>query len=192
MNIRTTTNLLALCVLVASTGCATTGEDNLGTIAANRFRAHADAIRTIHRADRQALADVAALFRETFGARGTVVARSDPHPQTAVQPSDQVSLPPPVSAVAPSEPSRPADLKAIEMAVGPAELLTPEGTLHRSAARAIARMNEMAREHGGDFSVVVPRSQLHTAEAIQQVAPGATILTTDDDDYRLIVVAPDR
>ena len=195
MAIRRSTNLLALCVALGATGCATTGDDHLGTIAANTFRAHADAVRAIHRADRAALGQVAALFRETFGARGTVVARSEPHEPTAIRHSDSVSMRSPAAGVVPQPaPARPEvdDLKAIEMAVGPAEMLTAEGTLHPRAARALAQMNELAREHGGDFTVAVPRSQLHTASAIQEVAPGATILTTDDDEYRLIVVAPDR
>ena len=194
MAIRTTTNLLALCVVIGATGCATT-DDSLGTIAANSLRAHADAIRAIHRADRAALGQVAALFRETFGARGTVVARSEPYAPTAIQRSESVSMQSPATGVAPHPEPVPLgvdDLKAIEMAVGPAEMLTAEGTLHPRAARALAQMNEMAREHGGDLTVAVPRSQLHTASAIQEVAPGATILTTDDDEYRLIVVAPDR
>ena len=195
MAIRTTTNLLALCVVLGASGCATTGDESLGTIAANQLRAHADAVRAIHRADRAALGQVAALFRETFGARGTVVERSEPYQPIAIQHSESVSMRSPVTGVVPHpEPVLPKvdELQAIEMAVGPAEMLTAEGTLHPRAARALAQMNEMAREHGGDFTVAVPRSQLHTASAIQEVAPGATILTTDDDEYRLIVVAPDR
>ena len=83
-------------------------------------------------------------------------------------------------------------LRAIEMAVGLDEMLTPDGVLHPRAASALARMDTMAREHGGDFTVSVPRSQLQTVDAIRTVAPGATIVATDEDGYRLSVLSTER
>jgi len=84
-------------------------------------------------------------------------------------------------------------MQSIKMEVGPAEMLTPDGALHPRAARALARMDSIAREHGGDFSVSVPRSQVQTVAAIKAVAPSATIYETDEDEhYRLIVVAAAR
>ena len=165
MDTRTTTNLMALCAVLAATGCATSGDDgNLGTIASNRLRAHADAVRAIHRADRAALGAMAALFRETFGARGTVVERTEPDRHVAGQRSESESSPP-VALVAPyREPAGPPvaaePSRSIVMTVGPAEMQTAEGTLHPRAARALARMNELAHAHGGEFSVAVPRSHL--------------------------------
>lgn len=178
--------VLALAVLVSA--CATTsseqgaGED-FGTIATNVVRAHARAVRDHVRADRAALKASMAQLRDAFGYQGVVVERRLPAPEIAARYDSGGDRRGPAE--------RPA-LHAIEMDVGLDEMLTPDGLLHPRAADALARMNSMAREHGGDFTVSVPRSQLQTVDAIRTVAPGATIVATDEYGYRLSVVGAER
>lgn len=82
-----------------------------------------------------------------------------------------------------------AVLKSLEMQVGQDEMLTPAGTLHPRAARALARMNNMVVEHGGEFAVYVPSTQMGSVDAIKAVAPQARIYEAGSgSDYRLVVV----
>ncbi|HVF64553.1 MAG TPA: hypothetical protein VNE58_11215 [Casimicrobiaceae bacterium] len=191
--------MLAIPALVA--GCATTpGEDDFGSMTARAVRAHVErdrallhAVRDRVRADHAAIRDV---FREAFGARGTVIERTYADRATAAQRARGDVQPTP-TIVTPYRDSRgrPLDvdeIESIEMDVGLAEMLTPEGALHPRAASALARMNAMARDQGGEFTVAVPRAQMHTVTAIQAIVPGAAIVAADGDDYRLIVAAPDR
>jgi hypothetical protein len=186
----------ALALTLALTGCATTtthfgGGSDLGTIAVNALEAHI-------RADRAAAREVAALIAGAVGyQRGKVMAGRTAEREAAALRYES-GFDPSLTMQSGSyfdERGRTVDgpsLQSIEIEVGQAEMLTPDGTLHPRAARALARMDNMAREHGGDFSVSVPRSQIHTVAAIKAVVPGATILETDADGYRLIVVATER
>jgi len=181
-----------LALTLALTGCATTttqvgGGNDLGTIAVNAIKAH-------HRADRAAAREVAALIAGAIGyQRGKVIAERE-----AAALRSESGFDPSLTMQGGSylgERGRTVEgpvMQSIEMEVGQAEMLTPDGTLHPRAARALVRMDNMAREHGGDFSVSVPRSRIQTVAAIKAVVPGATILETDADGYRLIVVATGR
>lgn len=197
MDSRTSTKFLLLALAVALTGCSTTstGEgagDDLGTITVNALRAQ-------HRADRAAIKEAGTRLREAFGyQRGNVIERGTAEREAAALRSESGFDPALAMRSAPyrderGQPAERAVMQSIQMEVGQAEMLTPEGTLHPRAARALARMDDMAREHGGDFSVFVPRSRIQTVAAIKAVAPGATIFETDrDEHYRLIVVAVER
>lgn len=182
---------LVLALTAALSGCATSGSD-FGEIAVDTVRAH-------HRANRAAITGTLALLGEAVGyRRGPVIERRITEREAATLRSE--------SGVDPTLTQRGAShwdergrrvespaMQSIQMDVGVAEMLTPDGTLHARAARALARMDNMAREHGGDFSVLVPRSKMHSAAAIRAVAPGAAIYETDTDgNFRLIVVAAER
>jgi len=197
MDSRMSTKVLLLALAVALTGCSTTstlegGTDDLGTITINALRAQ-------HRADRAAIKAAGARLRDAFGyQRGNVIERRTAEREVAALRSESGFDPALTTQSYPyrNERGQPAErpvMQSLQMDVGQAEMLTPEGTLHPRAARALARMDTMAREHGGDFSVFVPRSRLQTVPAIKEVAPGATIFETDrDEHYRLIVVAAER
>lgn len=202
MNIGMIAKPLVLALAVLLSACATTsseqgaGED-FGTIATNVVRAHVRTVRDHVRADRAALKASMAQLRDAFGYRGVVVERRLPAPESSAPRSDSGADPALAMRAAPYRYDRrgPAErpaLHAIEMNVGLDEMLTPDGMLHPRAASALARMDTLAREHGGDFTVSVPRSQLQTVDAIRTVAPGATIVATDEYGYRLSVVASDR
>lgn len=181
--------VLVLGLAVALTGCATTSSE-VGV--ADGFTIVRQAVRAHLRADREALRSTAALFRHH---RGNVIEGRTAEREAAALRSESgfdptLTMQPPSYRDERGRPSEAPVMQSIEMEVGLAEMLTPEGTLHPRAARALARMDNMAREHGGDFSVTVPRSQIRTAAAIKAVAPGATIVATDEDEhYRLIVFA---
>ncbi len=188
---------LAVALAMVTTGCATAPAEvgvgaGLGAIAGNLISAHA-------RADRAAVTAAATLIGGAIGyQRGkfmegriaereaeAIRAESGFHPSLTME-----------SISNRDENGQPVEvpvMQSIKMEVGQAEMLTPEGTLHPRAARALARMDSIAREHGGDFSVSVPRSRVQTVAAIKAVAPSATIYQTDKDEhYRLIVVAAAR
>lgn len=180
---------------LALSGCATTtpvgfGND-LGTIAINTIKAH-------HRADRAAAKEMAAVIAAAFGyQRGKVMADGNAEREAAPLRSESGFDPSLTMQGRPYLYERGSTVEgpsqqAIEIEVAEAEMLTPDGTLHPRAAQALARMDSIAREHGGDFSVFVPRSRIETGAAIKAVVPGATILETDADGYRLIVVPTER
>ena len=189
-------NFSVLALTLALGGCATTSTDlgagsDLGAIAVNAIKAHI-------RADRAAAREAGAVLAGAFGyPRGRVIERRTAEREAAALRSES-GFDPALTMQGGSnldERGRAAKgpvMQSIEMEVGQAEMLTADGTLHPRAARALARMDNMAREHGGDFSVSVPRSRIQTVAAIRAVAPSATILETDADGYRLIVVAAER
>ncbi len=188
---------VVIALALMTTGCATTPAGNeaggdFGAIAGNLLRAHIAA-------DRAAVRATAALIGGAIGhprgksiegriaERETVALRSESgfNPALTMQ-----SVP---YSDASGQPAEGPVMQSIKMDVGQSEMVTPEGTLHPRAARALARMDNMAREHGGDFSVSVPRSRGETVAAIKAVAPSATIFETNEDEhYRLIVVAATR
>ena len=187
---------LVVALTLVTTGCATgpTGLGvgaGLGAIAGNLISAHIGA-------DRAAATAAAALIGGAIGyQRGKIIEGRTAEREAAEIRSESGFNPALTMQSVPyrDESGQPAGpvMQSIKMEVGQAEMVTPEGTLHPRAARALARMDSMAREHGGDFSVSVPRSRIQTVAAIKAVAPSATIFETDEDEhYRLIVVAAAR
>lgn len=179
-------------------GCASTSSEvggdrrGLGEIAVDTVRAH-------HRASRAAILDTIALIGEAAGfRRSPVFEPGTPEPDDTALRSERAFDPTPMPHTAPYRDERDRRaaspvMQSIQMEVSAGEMLTPDGALHASAARALARMDNLAREHGGDLSVFVPRSRMHSAAAIRAVAPSARIFETDtEDNYRLIVVAAQR
>lgn len=188
---------LVVALTLVTTGCATGPAGlgvgaGLGAIAGNLLSAHIGA-------DRAAATAAAALIGGAIGYhRGKNMEARIAEREAAAIRSESGFNP---SLTMQSVPHRDESgqsaevpvMQSIKMEVGQAEMLTQEGTLHPRAARALARMDSMAREYGGDFSVSVPRSQMQTVDAIKAVAPSATIFETDEDEhYRLIVVAATR
>ena len=183
-----TSNLLTLAFAVALGGCATTSPQagdtaHWGTAAVESVRTHVRTVRDHLRAERRAM-------RAALGEPGQPVARV-----IEVRPP-QEPMRAPVNDGSPlrmshGHPARDSGLPAIQMDVGLAEMITPQGTIHSRAAQALARMDAMAREEGGEFTVSVPRAHIETAAVIRQVAPGATILSVDGENYRLTVIPVD-
>ena len=189
--------VVVIVLAVATSGCATApGEAGdgagLGTIVGNLVREH-------HRADRAAVRALGDLFGGAIGYRrgkdidasvaereaAAIRAESGWDPDLTIQ-----SVP---DRLETGKSVEVPIMQSIKMEVAPDEMLTAEGTLHPRAARALARMESLAREHGGDFSVSVPRSRVETAAAIKEVAPTATIFETDEEEhYRLVVIAAER
>jgi hypothetical protein len=188
---------LVVAFMLVTAGCATapTGPGagaGLGAIAGNLLSAHI-------RADRAAATAVANLIGGAIGyQRGKIMeGRIAIHEAAAIRSESGFNPSLTLQSVPyrdeSGQPVESPALQSITMEVGQAEMLTPEGTLHPRAARALARMDSMAREHGGDFSVTVPRSQMQTVDAIKAVVPSATIFQADaDEHYRLIVVGATR
>ncbi len=188
---------LVLTLTLVTTGCATAPGGlgvgaGLGAIAGNLLSAHV-------RADRAAVTAAGALIGGALGyQRGKIIEGRIAERQAAAIRSESGFNPTLTMESVPyrDESGQSAEvpvMQSIKMEVGQDEMLTQDGTLHPRAARALARMDSMAREYGGDFSVSVPRSQLQIVDAIKAVAPGATIFQTDEDaHYRLIVVAAAR
>lgn len=183
---------LVLGLVLATTGCATApvGTDvaagaGLGAIAGNLLSAHI-------RADRAALTAAGALIGGAIGyQRGKAIEGRIAEREAAALRAEGFS-PSLTMQAAPigderAEVTGPL-MQSFNMEVETAEMLTSQGTLQPRAAGALARMADMAREHGGVFSVSVPRSRVETVAAIQAVAPSATIYEGDEDEhYRLSV-----
>jgi len=188
---------VVIALALSTVGCATVPEGSgdgasLGTIVSDFVRSH-------HRADRAAIKSTATLFAGAFGyQRGKIMEGRIAEREAAAIRSESGFNPSLTMESVPYRDDRgqPAEgpvMQSIKMEVEQEEMLTADGTLHPRAARALARMDSIAREHGGDFSVSVPRSQSQTVAAIKAVAPSATIFETDNDEhYRLIVVAATR
>ncbi len=187
--------LLVLVLALTTTGCATAPAGTevaagagLGAIAGNLLSAHI-------RADRAAITAAGALIGGAIGyQRGKVIEGRVAEREAATlraegfRPSLTMQAAP--DADEGGQPAEGPVMQSINIEVEPAEMLTPEGTLQPRAAGALARMADMAREHGGMFSVSVPRSRVETVAAIKAVAPSATIIEGDEDEhYRLIVDA---
>ena len=188
---------LVVAITLVTTGCAT-GPAGLG-VGAGLGAITGNLLSAKIGADRAAATAVAALIGGAIGyQRGKIIEGRTAEREAAGIRSESGFNPALTMQSVPyrDESGQPAEgpvMQSIKMEVGQAEMVTPEGTLHPRAARALARMDSMAREHGGDFSVSVPRSRIQTVAAIKAVAPSATIFETDEDEhYRLIVVAAAR
>ena len=83
-------------------------------------------------------------------------------------------------------------LRALEMEVREDEMIAPDGSLHPSAAQALARMDGMVVEHGGDFAVYVPSNHRRSVEQIKTAAPHAAIIEISDAQSYRLVVTPER
>lgn len=178
---------------VALNGCATSGpyrdSDDLAVAAVDTIRAHARSVRDHVRAGREALG-----LRERSDTRRAEASPAAPAYATRAQPRvmDPTQTPYDARRLARGHPARDAQLHEIRMDVGSGEMLTAQGTLQPRAAQALSRMARMAREHGGEFTITVPRTRIDAAAAILAAAPEATILSTDDADFRLVVVTEDH
>lgn len=188
---------LVIALALALTGCSTTSTRvglgaGLGAIAGNLVSAHM-------RADRAALTAAGALIGGAIGyQRGTVMeGRIAERRTAAIRAESGFDTTLTTRSVSyrdeGGQPTVGPVMQSIKMEVGQDEMLTRDGALHPRAAQALARMDSMARESGGDFSVSVPRSQMQIVDAIKAVAPSATIFEADEDEhYRLIVVSAAR
>jgi hypothetical protein len=83
-------------------------------------------------------------------------------------------------------------LRSLEMEVREDEMIRADGSLHPSAAQALARMDGMVVEHGGDFAVYVPANQRRSVDEIRNVAPHAAIIEKSDAESFRLVVTPER
>ena len=179
---------------VALNGCATSdpyrGPDDVASTAVETIRAHARSVRDHVRAGREALG-----LRERSDAR---IAHANPAASTyaarvpgAMEPMQGAYDAPRLAAR--GHPARDAQMHEIRMDVRADEMLTAQGSLQPRAAQALSRMSRMAREHGGEFTITVPRSRIEAAAAILAAAPEATILSTDDaEDFGLVVVTEEH
>ena len=182
---------VVMVLVVALNGCATSApnraSDDLAGAAVATVRAHARAVRDHVRAGREALG-----LRERTERRVVDVApaTSPFASRGAADLGETVQAPPDLRLYSSrGHPARDAQMHEIRMDVTQAEMLTAQGTLQPRAAQALSRMARMAREHGGEFTVTVPRTRIDAATAILAAAPGATILSTDDvEDFGLVVV----
>ena len=186
-----TPNILLLTCVIALGGCATSAThvaapNDLGAMATDTVRRHVRAVRDHLRAERQAV-------RAAFGLGQPVARVIDIRtPAGTADDPEEAPIATAAASFARGHPARDPAATAIQMDIAFDEMLTPEGGLHPRAAQALARMESMARDEGGEFTVSVPRSRIHTATAIRQVAPGATILSTDDESFRLVVIPVGR
>jgi hypothetical protein len=177
-------------VAVALNGCATSSPDPgsadaTGAVVAT-VRAHAHMVRDQLRAGREALG-----LRERRDRRVPDDVPGTAYSATRAPLDDLQSQPatPDVLRTPRGHPARDAQVQEIRMDVTPGEMLTVHGTLQPRAAQALSRMARMAREHGGELTVTVPRARIDAASAILAAAPDATILSTDDaEDFGLVVV----
>ena len=180
---------------VALNGCATSdpyrGSDDVATAAVETIRAHARSVRDHVRAGREALG-----LRERSDAR---IANASPAESTYAAREQPGAMEPAQGAydaprLAPrGHPARDAQMHEIRMDVRADEMLTAQGSLQPRAAQALSRMSRMAREHGGEFTITVPRARIEAAAAILAAAPEATILSTDDaEDFGLVVVTEEH
>lgn len=114
------------------------------------------------------------------------------HAETGLKPAVIEQPPSATSNAKAAEPAPVPVLRSLEMEVREDEMLADDGSLHPSAARALARMDGMVVEHGGDFAVYVPAHQHRSVDEIRNAAPHAAIIESSNAESYRLVVTPER
>ena len=188
----TLSRLQSLTALLALAGCSSAPiepEPGLGAIADDMKAA----VVGFHRGVRAAVKTVVlAPHRLRLDAQAARREAEAIHAETGLRPS---VVEQPASTTASANATEPAPvpmLRSLEMEVREDEMIADDGSLHPSAARALARMDGMVVEHGGDFAVYVPAHQHRSVDEIKNVAPHAAIIESSNAETYRLVVTPER
>jgi hypothetical protein len=185
----TTSRLVPLLASLALAGCSSAPTepgpagiaDDMKAAVVGFHRGVRAAVKTVVLAPHRLRLDAQAAHREADAI----------HAETGLRPS-VIEQPPSTATANATEPAPVPVLRSLEMDVREDEMLADDGSLHPSAARALARMDGMVVEHGGDFAVYVPAHQHRSVDEIRNAAPHAAIIESSNAETYRLVVTPER